>query len=172
MFTCLEIPIQGVDTYGEPIYRLAKYFEEIEGIFVCGDAQKFDEIDFPKHNGFITSNKTPVGYDASFEAFVGKYKTTKSPIAVETGKCGSGDADSALKVWEDINPANPNRPFKNQPNVFANGFYGTDHDYNPGMSEHVWTTGSASWLVPGVVENMIGLRRTRNCCNIINNDLR
>jgi len=35
-----------------------------------------------------------------------------------------------------------------------------DHDYNPGMSEHVWTTGSASWLVPGVVENMIGLRRT------------
>ncbi len=97
LFTCLEIPIQGVDTYGGPIYRLAKYFSEIEGIFVCGDAQKFDEIDFPKHNGFITSNKTPVGYDASFEAFVGKRKTTKSPIAVETGKCGNSFA-SAIKT--------------------------------------------------------------------------
>ena len=71
-----------------------------------------------------------------------------------------GNADSALKVWEDINPANPNRPFANQPNVFANGYYGPDHDYLPGMSEHIWTTGSASWIVPGVVENMIGLRRT------------
>ena len=92
LFTCLEIPIQGVDTYGGPIYRIAKYFDEINGIFVRGDAQKFDEIDFPLHNGFITSNKTPVAWDASYDAFVGLHKTTESPLALETGKCSNSFA--------------------------------------------------------------------------------
>jgi len=97
LFTCLEIPIQGVDTYGGPIYRIAKYIPEVEGIFVRGDAQKFDEIDFPLHNGFITSDKTPVAWDASFDAFVGPRRTTHSPIALETGKCSNSFA-SVIKT--------------------------------------------------------------------------
>jgi len=70
-----------------------------------------------------------------------------------------GLADEALKVWEDIHPANENRPVANQPNVFANGYFGPDNDTMPGMSEHIWTTGSAPWMVSCTVEHMIGLRR-------------
>jgi len=97
LFTLLEMPIQGVDTYGGPIYRLAKFYPEIDGIFVRGDAQKFEEIDFPLHNGFITSNKKPVAWDAGYDAFIGLHKHTDSPIALEKGKCSNSFA-SVIKT--------------------------------------------------------------------------
>jgi len=70
-----------------------------------------------------------------------------------------GMADRALKLWRDIHPGNPNRPVACQPNVFANGFDGPETDILPGMAQHMWTTGSASWLIGCTIENMLGLRR-------------
>ena len=70
-----------------------------------------------------------------------------------------GMADAALKLWHDVHPGNPRRPVLTQPNVFANGFFGPDNDIEVGRAEHMWVTGSASWLFMGAVEFMLGLRR-------------
>jgi len=69
-------------------------------------------------------------------------------------------ADRALDLWRSVHPSNPDRPVKNQPNVFANGYFGPDNDMNPGQAEHMWTTGSATWLISSTIEYMLGLRRT------------
>jgi len=69
-------------------------------------------------------------------------------------------ADKALKLWREIHPENPQRPIENQPNVFANGYFGPDNDISPGKAEHIWTTGSASWMIFATIEYMLGVRRT------------
>lgn len=71
-----------------------------------------------------------------------------------------GRADEAYRVWRDILPGNPKRPVASQPNIFANGYWGPDNDIEVGRAEHMWVTGSASWLFMAVVEYMLGLRRT------------
>jgi cellobiose phosphorylase len=70
-----------------------------------------------------------------------------------------GQADSALKLWRDIIPDNPNRPTHCQPNVFFNGFYGPDSEILAGLADHAWMTGSVAWMFFGVVEYLLGLRR-------------
>lgn len=72
----------------------------------------------------------------------------------------AGMPDKALKLWRDVHPGNPARPVSCQPNVFANGYYGPDSDINPGRAEHMWVTGSATWMFYSVVEYLLGLRRT------------
>ncbi|MCL5269861.1 MAG: hypothetical protein M1457_04740, partial [bacterium] len=71
-----------------------------------------------------------------------------------------GLADRALRLWRDILPGNPARPGACQPNVFFNGFYGPDSEIMPGLADHAWMTGSCAWMHYGIVELMLGLRRT------------
>jgi cellobiose phosphorylase len=70
-----------------------------------------------------------------------------------------GMADDALRVWQDIAPGNLARPTATQPNIFANGYFGPDNDIEVGRAEHMWVTGSASWMFMLMVEHMLGLRR-------------
>lgn len=70
-----------------------------------------------------------------------------------------GLADEAWRVWRDIAPGNPARPTASQPNIFANGYFGPDNDIEVGRAEHMWVTGSASWMFMLIVEHMLGLRR-------------
>ncbi|MCC7408489.1 MAG: hypothetical protein IT442_10480, partial [Phycisphaeraceae bacterium] len=71
-----------------------------------------------------------------------------------------GMADDAWTVWKNVHPGNPKRPVSNPPLVFANGYFGPDNDIEVGRAEHLWVTGSASWMFLTVVEFMLGLRRT------------
>ncbi len=71
-----------------------------------------------------------------------------------------GMADEAYKLWQSVQPGNPERPVLNQPNVFFNGYYGPDSENRVGMGEHAWTTGSVPWMYQCVTEYMLGVRRT------------
>ncbi len=71
-----------------------------------------------------------------------------------------GMADEAYALWQAIQPGNPARPVRNQPNVFFNGYFGPDSEIRAGMGEHAWTTGSAPWMYQCVTEHMLGVRRT------------
>ena len=70
-----------------------------------------------------------------------------------------GMASEALALWRAIAPGNPARPLC-QPNVFFSGYYGPDNEVLPGLADHSWMTGSASWMLHNVVELMLGARRT------------
>lgn len=71
-----------------------------------------------------------------------------------------GKANEALELLQAIEPENPKRPVINQTNTYFNGCLGPDAMVGPGRAEHVWCTGSASWLYLCVTEYMLGLRRT------------
>ena len=45
------------DLYGGALYRFAKYYPEINGIFVRQDYVKHQEINFPWHNGFLAADR-------------------------------------------------------------------------------------------------------------------
>jgi len=97
LISCMEMPIQGVDTYGGPIYRIADYHSQIDGIFVRGDAEKFTEIDFPMHNAFVTASEKPQSWDANYSEFIGKRRTFQNPIGLENAKLSNSHA-STLKT--------------------------------------------------------------------------
>jgi cellobiose phosphorylase len=92
IFTCVEMPCDGVDTYGGGIFRYAAYYPDVRAIFVRADAEKFTEIDFPLHNGFIAADRKPDYWDAHLEKFIGSKQTLQNPIAVQNGRCGNSDA--------------------------------------------------------------------------------
>lgn len=92
VFTCVEMPCDGVDTYGGGIFRYAAYYPDINAIWVRADAEKFTEIDFPLHNGFITADRKAETWDANWEKFIGARHTIQNPAAVQIGRCGNSNA--------------------------------------------------------------------------------
>lgn len=87
LFTCVEMNCDGTDTYGGSLFRLARYDAEADAIFVRQDAELHGEIDFPRHNGFFTASRTPDGWDANREKFIGPRRTPANPLAVKRGRC-------------------------------------------------------------------------------------
>jgi len=92
IFTCVEMPCDGVDTYGGGIFRYADYYPDVNAIFVRADAEKFTEIDFPMHNGFITADRIPDSWESNLEKFIGTRHTLQNPVAIENGHCGNNYA--------------------------------------------------------------------------------
>lgn len=87
LFSCVEMNCDGVDTYGGPMFRYTDYYPDANAIFIRADAEKFTEIDFPFHNGFITADRVPISWECDKEKFIGPHRTLQNPLAVEQGKC-------------------------------------------------------------------------------------
>lgn len=71
----------------------------------------------------------------------------------------SGKKDKALELLHRINPDN-NESLPMCPYVYANCYYGPSHRKTPGAMEHSWITGSVNWILLGVYEMMLGVKRT------------
>ncbi len=87
LFTAVNINCNGTDLYGGPLYRIARYDENLNAIYVCQDAPRHAEIDMPIHNGFFTGDRKPAGYDANWELLIGEKHSTQDPQIVLKGQC-------------------------------------------------------------------------------------
>ncbi len=87
LFTFAEMTCDGMDLYGGALYRFAKYYPQINGIFVRQDYVKHHEINFPWHNGFLAADRKADAWDAHKEKFIGPNRFPDRPITVEQGSC-------------------------------------------------------------------------------------
>ncbi|MCC7204302.1 MAG: hypothetical protein IT441_04435, partial [Phycisphaeraceae bacterium] len=92
LFTYGEMHCDGTDSYTGSLSRIARFFPDLNAVFVRQGSQMFEEIDFPLHNGFITADRRAAGADPNMRVFVGPRRTIINPVAVETGKCNGRHA--------------------------------------------------------------------------------
>ncbi len=88
LFTYVPMNCDGEDLYCGELHRIAGYRPQQQAIFVCMDAPRYlESVDLPWHNGFLTVNRSPDGWDASLGAVLGPRRTTHNPLVVEQGRC-------------------------------------------------------------------------------------
>lgn len=96
LFSYVAMNCDGVNLLCGELYRTARYDPKLAAILVRMDAERHREIDFPWHNGFMTANRAPSGWDASPGQFIGQDgRTLANPLAVEQGRC----TDSMCAMW-------------------------------------------------------------------------
>ena len=98
LFVHVAMTCEGTDLYTGEMGRIAKYVPEVESLFVRMDAERHWEINFPRHNGFLTACPAPVGWDANPGAFLGPRATLAAPRAVVQGKC----ENSMMAMWPPV----------------------------------------------------------------------
>lgn len=86
LFTHVVMPCDGVDLYHGELCRIAEFFPSQQAVFVRQDAERHTQINFPWHNGFMTSDPAPVGWNARPGAFVGPRRSLANPLGVEQGE--------------------------------------------------------------------------------------
>ena len=89
LFTCLQMDCDGTETYCNFLFRSAMYYSQVNSIIIKQDAEFHSQNNFPYHNGFFTADRTPSGWDADMQDFIGSTNTIANPVAVEKGICSN-----------------------------------------------------------------------------------
>jgi cellobiose phosphorylase len=99
LFSHVSMPCDGVDLYSGGMFRVARYLPGTRAIYVQTDAEQHATMDFPWHNGFMTADREPAGWDANPGAFLGGGgRTLREPRAVAEGRSGN----SMQAMWPPI----------------------------------------------------------------------
>jgi cellobiose phosphorylase len=99
IFSHVSMKCDGVDLYSGDMFRVARYLPEQRAIHVQRDAEQHATMDFRWHNGFMTADREPAGWDASPGPFIGGGgRTLREPRAVAEGQSGN----SMQAMWSPI----------------------------------------------------------------------
>jgi len=82
LVTEMPMDCDGVDLFGGFLYRRATFEKDINAIFVQQEGERHNVIDFPLHNGYITSNRKAVSWCTRRDRFIGFTGTLADPEAL------------------------------------------------------------------------------------------